>query len=232
MKERLSILLQRYIMKLPLLLLIVSFAWQVSFSQTAETVQEIDLCRDFQNILSVSLPLKSTDENYKHIRLSIASLKAINKATLVSLSEGEPECIDISGEVDDENFKYDFDTLENETYSMVRISPAKPINNQLLMFIVTTEKRGHSYLVTFTRTGGRNNCIQARCAVLLDFVIGNNHFSHGRKSTFINYNQIKIERSCWHENDVPFVEKKGSVMLTIQKDGTIVMKETATLANE
>ena len=218
-------------MKPPLLLLIVSFACQVSFSQTTDSVQEIDLCKNFENIVSVSLPLKSTDANYKRIRLSIASIKTINKATLVSLSDGESECIDISGEVDDENFKYDFDTLENETYSIVRISPAKPNNNQLLMFILTTEKRDHSYLITFNRTGNRNNCMQAKSAVLLDFVIGNNHFSHGRNSTFINYNKIKIEGSCWHENDVPLVEKKRSIMLTIQKDGTIVMKETAALAS-
>lgn len=229
--ERLSILLQSTFMKPLLLLLIVSFACQVSFSQTTDSVQEIDLCKNFENIRSVSLPLKSTDESYKHIRLSIASIKAINKATLVSLSEGESECIDISGEVDDENFKYDFDTLENETYSIVRISPAKPINNQLLMFILTTEKRDHSYLITFIRTGSRNNFLQARSAVLLGFVIGNNHFSHSRKSTFINYNKIKIEGSCWHENDVPLIEKKRSVMLTIQIDGTMVMKETAALAS-
>ena len=215
-------------MKSYLLLLIVSFAYQLSFSQTADSVQEIDLCRNFKSILSVSLPLKPTDENYKYIRLSTSSIKAINKATLVSLSEGESECIDISGEVDDENFKHDFDTLKNETYSIVRISPAKPLNNQLLMFIVSTEKRGHSYLITFNRTGNRNNCMQAKSAVLLNFVIGNNHFSHGRNSTFINYNKIKIEGSCWHENDVP--EMKRSIMLIIQKDGTIVMKETAALA--
>jgi hypothetical protein len=212
-------------MKPPLLLLIVSLACQVSFSQTADSVQEIDLCRNFQSIRSVALPLKPTDENYKRVRLSVASIKAINKATLLSLSEGESECIDISGEVDDENFKNDFDTLERETYSIVRISPAKPINNQLLLFVLTTEKRGHTYLITFNRTGSRNNCMQARSAVLLDLIIGNNHFSHSRVSTFINYNTIQIEGSCWHENDVPLVEKKRSVMLTIQKDGTIVMKE-------
>jgi hypothetical protein len=230
MQGRLSTLLQSIFMRTPLLLLIVSLAYQVSFSQTADSMQEIDLCRNPEKIRSVSLPLKST-ENYKHIRLSVASKKAIAKAALVSLSEGESECIDISGEVDDENFKNDFDTLENETYSIVRVSPTKPINNQLLLFILTTNKRDHAYLVTFNGTGSRNNCMQAKSAVLLGFVIGNNHFSHSRKSTFINYNKIKIEGGCWHENDVPLVKKKRSVMLTIQKDGTIVMKETAALAS-
>ncbi len=211
-------------MKTPLLLLILFFACHTSFSQTADSVPPIDLCRNFQTIKSLSLPLKQTYEGYRYIRLSVASLKAIHKAALVSLTEGESDCIEISGEVDEENFKSDFDTLDTDTYAIVRISPTKPINNQMLMFMITSQRRGHSYLVTFNRTGNRNNCLQAKSAVLLGFVIGNNHFHHGRDATFINYNEIKIEGDCWHETVMPDPHKM-SIMLTIQKDGSIVKKE-------
>ena len=94
----------------------------------------------------------------------------------------------------------------------------------MLMIMLTTEKRGHTYLITFNRTGNRNNCMQAKSAVLLSFVIGNTHFHHGREATFINYNKIKIEGDCWHESVMPRLQKR-SIILTIQKDGTIVMKE-------
>jgi hypothetical protein len=211
-------------MKTPLLVLILFFACHTSFSQATDSVQEIDLCRNFQNIRSLSLPLKQADDHYSHQRLSIASIKAINKAALVSLSEGESDCIEISALVDDENFKSDFDTLDTDTYAIVRISPAKSINNQMLMFMITSERRGHSYLITFNRTGSRNNCMRAKSAVRLGFVIGNNHFHHGREATFINYNKIKIEGDCWHETVMPNPQKL-SIMLTIQKDGTIVKKE-------
>jgi len=211
-------------MKTPLLLLILFFACRASFSQMADSVQEIDLCRNFQNIRSLSLPLKQADYNYSHLRLSIASIKAIHKAALVSLSEDESDCIEFSGEVDEENFQSDFDTLDTDTYAIVRISPAKSINNQMLMFMITSERRGHSYLITFNRTGNRNNCMRAKSAVLLGLVIGNNHFHHGREATFINYNKIKIEGDCWHETVLPDPQKM-SVMLTIQQDGTIVKKE-------
>ena len=207
--------------------MILFFACHTSFSQATDSVQQIDLCSNLRNVKSISLPFDRINVNYSHVRLSVASLKAINKAALLSLSEGEGECIEISGEVDDENFKSDFDTLDNATYSIARISPAKSINNQMLMFILISERRGHAYLITFIRTGSQNNCMKAKSAVLLGFANGNNHWAHGRDYIFHNYNKIKIKGNCWHESEMPNPQKL-SVMLSIKNDGTIVMEEMPT----
>jgi hypothetical protein len=212
-------------MKVPPLLLILSFACHTSFSQTADSVQQIDLCSNLQNVKSISLPFEWRNVNYSHVRLSVASLKAINKAALLSLSEDERDCVEISALVDDENFKSDFDTLNTDAYEIVRILPAKSINNQMLMFVLVSERRGHTYLITFNRTGSRNNCMKARSAVRLGFAMGNRHWSHRRDADFMNDNKIKVMGECWHENDELGPLSQLLVMLTIQKDGTIVKKE-------
>ena len=166
----------------------------------------------------MSLPLDRNPMNYSNVQLNVASLKAINKAPLFLLREGD--CVSISGEDDEEYFKSDFDTLNNGTYAIVRISPEKSINNQTLKFILFTEQR-HTYLITFIRTGNQNNCMKPKSVVLLEFANGNNHWGHGRDYVFTNYNTINIKGNCWHESEMPRPQKL-SVMLSIKDDGTIV----------
>src|SRR5688572_4014329 len=91
---------------------------QPSFSQSSDSVQQINLCAQLNRVKAVFVPFHIDDfTKYDSIPTSPAFLSAINKATQLPFSKGE--CV--SGEDDEEFFARDFDTSDKPVYQIIRI---------------------------------------------------------------------------------------------------------------
>lgn len=172
----------------------------ISFAQSdrIDTLRQLNICKDYRSIRQASFPFNDSAFNScELVRLDASSVKAIYKASVVSLSEHEAECP--SGEIDDEEvFHSDFDAENTpQAYKVIRLRLPASHKNIGAFIINTYEYMSPSYLITYRYPGQPGNCIEMINSVRLDFHMGNRHWNHHRSAVLHSESNIEIKGECW-----------------------------------
>lgn len=200
-----------------------------TFAQTANNTKQSDVCHELFSTRSISFPTDLKFIKWDTIRFNDETLAALRKATCLHLSDEENIVEDdqyacVSGIVDTEYYKQDFEVRDTLDWSIIRLNHSKVINDNVEVFVVTVS-RGHSYLLTVVRDPNKPDRFEGKSIALLQFGMGNRHWGHSRDANLLSVNNIKVQGECWHETDEPGKSAGVNTTISIRKDGEIVEKQ-------
>lgn len=188
----------------------------------ANTVKEINLCRNHEQIGKKGFVFPINFENihllFEKFKLDTSSLRAINNANLITVEAG---CEGIRDK-DSLAFREDFNFEETQA-NLFHICMCSPLQNPGMesegFFIVSPDKSGRYYLITYQRDHQREESIRIIDAALIHYrLFGNAYVGYSRAAIFFDESRIEINEECYEHQETVISNK---VNLSVNQDGKI-----------